>query len=241
MTTEEQALLAAVLAQPDVDLTRLIYADYLEELGDEHQVARAEFIRLQCALADENERGNPNRAAWQIRERVLFLQFSQHWLAPLRERGQPLFTPRSHGQFRRGFVEVLWMPAGWFVDKARKIVTTCPARELRLTHVTTIDLEQLTQRSELSGFQTLDVSDRRLGNVNTHSIGWSKYLTQLRVLRLRACGLDDDIVDELINTAVPWPLQELDVSLNQITAEGIARLQQHYPTAKILTSPAGAS
>jgi uncharacterized protein (TIGR02996 family) len=36
-------LLPAVLAAPDDDLPRLVYADALEEAGD---VARAEFIRV---------------------------------------------------------------------------------------------------------------------------------------------------------------------------------------------------
>jgi hypothetical protein len=202
-----------------------VYADYLEEFGTEHQVARAEFIRLQCVLADVNESGHPQRAAWQIRERVLYQQFSQRWLAPLKERGQPLFTPRSHGQFRRGFVEVLWMPAGWFVDKARKIANSCPARELRLTHVTADDLRRLTQCVELRSIHTLDVSDRRLGNAATMLICESKFLEQLRVLRLRACDLDDDIIEELLRPTAGWTLMELDVSLNRFSSAGENRLR----------------
>ena len=237
MISEEQALLAAVLARPDDDLPRLVYADYLEELGDEHLVARAEFIRLQCSLADPSESAHPNRAAWQIRERVLFLQFSQRWLAPLRERGQPLFTPRSHGQFRRGFVEVLWMPAGWFVDKARKIVSSCPARELRLTHVTPNDLQQLAVCEELRGFHTLDVSDRRLGNAATSLFCQSKYLDQLRVLRLRACDLDDDIIDDLLHPTAGWKLTELDLSLNRFSTAGEARLRQAFTNCTLHSTP----
>lgn len=39
--------LHAVLAHPDEDAPRLIYADWLEEQGD---TDRAEFIRIQCEL-----------------------------------------------------------------------------------------------------------------------------------------------------------------------------------------------
>ncbi len=237
MTTEEQALLAAVLAQPDDDLTRLIYADYLEELGDEHQVARAEFIRLQCALASPDERDHPQRAAWQIREKVLHHQYGLRWLAPMKERGQPLFTPRSHGQFRRGFVEVLWMPAGWFVSKARKIVSSCPARELRLTHVTTTDLEQLVQCQQLRGFHTLDVSDRLLGNESTMLILHSPYLEQLRVLRLRACNLDDAIISELVDPTNGCVLSELDVTHNHFSERALVRLYAAYRDSIIHSSP----
>jgi len=49
MSPEQQALCAAIVANPDDDLPRLVYADWLEENGDPD---RAEFIRLQCRLAN---------------------------------------------------------------------------------------------------------------------------------------------------------------------------------------------
>ena len=45
--TDAGTLLRAVLAQPEDEAVRLVYADWLEEQGD----PRAEFIRLQIALA----------------------------------------------------------------------------------------------------------------------------------------------------------------------------------------------
>lgn len=42
-----EAILAAILEEPTVDVHRLVYADFLEEQG---QSDRAEFIRLQCLL-----------------------------------------------------------------------------------------------------------------------------------------------------------------------------------------------
>lgn len=46
---DEQALLAAILTEPDEDTPRLVYADWLQEYGNEN---RAQFIRLQVALAN---------------------------------------------------------------------------------------------------------------------------------------------------------------------------------------------
>lgn len=48
--TEEQALIATILAHPADDLPRKVYADWLDEHGF-HE--RAEFIRVQCALAED--------------------------------------------------------------------------------------------------------------------------------------------------------------------------------------------
>lgn len=46
--TEQDALLAAICAEPDDDTLRLVYADFLEENGESD---RAEFIRVQIELA----------------------------------------------------------------------------------------------------------------------------------------------------------------------------------------------
>jgi uncharacterized protein (TIGR02996 family) len=46
--TDGDTLLAAILANPEEDTPRLMYADALQERGDE---ARAEFIRVQCEIA----------------------------------------------------------------------------------------------------------------------------------------------------------------------------------------------
>lgn len=51
--TDRDAFLAGILANPDADLPRLAYADWLDEQGNEGDSARAEFIRLQCELVRE--------------------------------------------------------------------------------------------------------------------------------------------------------------------------------------------
>src|SRR4051812_48307025 len=48
MFDEREALVAAIAANPDDDTPRLIFADWLQEHGEDD---RAEFIRLECELA----------------------------------------------------------------------------------------------------------------------------------------------------------------------------------------------
>ena len=48
----DEAFLQEILADPDSDVPRLIYADYLEEQGG---ADRAEFIRAQCERAKLDE------------------------------------------------------------------------------------------------------------------------------------------------------------------------------------------
>ena len=58
----DAAFLDAILAHPDDDGPRLVYADWLDEQG---QAARAEFIRVQCELARLGE-ADPRRLAREL-------------------------------------------------------------------------------------------------------------------------------------------------------------------------------
>lgn len=51
MKTDRECLLHAVLANPDDDLPRLVFADWLNDNGEPE---RAEFIRIQCRLGDSD-------------------------------------------------------------------------------------------------------------------------------------------------------------------------------------------
>lgn len=67
-----EALLAAIAADPDADLPRLVYADFLDDHGDPD---RAEFIRFQCRTA----RTDPTDPLWlpaKLREYELFDSWS---------------------------------------------------------------------------------------------------------------------------------------------------------------------
>ena len=48
---EEAAFLDAIRARPDDDVTRLVYADWLDEQGDRASAAKSAFLRYQCQLA----------------------------------------------------------------------------------------------------------------------------------------------------------------------------------------------
>lgn len=57
-----EPFLAAIVANPDDDLVRVVYADWLDETGDPTTAARAEFIRVQIELAGLGYEGaNPKR------------------------------------------------------------------------------------------------------------------------------------------------------------------------------------
>ena len=115
--SDGDALLAAILAEPDEDTPRLAYADWLDEYGGEAEHVRAEFIRTQIALSCIPPREDRPVGLVSCEKRLLTTHRNA-WLAPLQEEGEPLRGGDAHGEFRRGFVEVVWMPASWFILRA---------------------------------------------------------------------------------------------------------------------------
>ena len=110
LSDEQQAFWTAIRETPEDDAPRLVYADWLEEHGEGD---RAEFIRVQCALAKlgpDRRKGRRERAWLEPREKALLASHGDHWRAPLRavlQGSNP--WDREDGwldclEFRRGFI-----------------------------------------------------------------------------------------------------------------------------------------
>lgn len=65
LLSQHEAFLRAIFDAPDDDTPRLVYADFLQENGEED---RAEFIRVQCELAAIWQSGSPDRV-WELETR----------------------------------------------------------------------------------------------------------------------------------------------------------------------------
>ena len=228
--SDHDALLGGVLANPDADLPRLVYADFLDEAGTPADAARAEFVRAQIELATD-EPDEQRRLELRVRERLLLNEHVKAWLAPLRTRGEALQNPGTHGLFRRGFVETVWMPATVFTWKAAKLFARAPVTELRVTRTTLAELEDLLREPTATHLTALDLCDRRLGDAAVRAILDSPLLANLRTLRLRACGLTADAVEPLMDAPPSWRPARLEVGLNAIPPAGLATLRERYADA----------
>ena len=145
--TDHDALLAAVLADPDDDGPRLVMADLLDDLG---QPERAELIRVQCKLARIIERRPGHNGgtstgmidpmvAW--RESVDALRRREAEL--LRDHGHEwrVCWPNAWGGrgwheknvFRRGFVEAILIDAADWLAHGDTILSAHPVVSVRLT------------------------------------------------------------------------------------------------------------
>jgi uncharacterized protein (TIGR02996 family) len=119
----EQAFLDDIVAHPDDDAPRLVFADWLEDRGE---AARAEFIRLQCRLAQLDE-DDPERTDLAERERELLHAYRGPWLE-----GWPAWTRRERPAFRRGFLASLNMTCGTFLRSARALFARGPLEQVTL-------------------------------------------------------------------------------------------------------------
>src|SRR5438105_4767447 len=81
---EEQGFLKAIQANPDDDLSRLVYADWLDERGD----LRGEFLRLQLALRSLAP-DHPHRVSGEHELSYLRAQAPADWLRAVEAEPDP--------------------------------------------------------------------------------------------------------------------------------------------------------
>src|SRR5262249_17925886 len=114
---------ADIVASPEDDVPRLIYADWLEENGDpEH----ADLIRVQIAhTRDPDAEG---RVARLTRLRELMVRHRGTWLGSL-------LRPAPGVLLIRGFVEELTLPAEGFLREADQVYQRHPVWRLTLSNV----------------------------------------------------------------------------------------------------------
>jgi uncharacterized protein (TIGR02996 family) len=118
--TDREVLLRAVCENPDDDLPRLVFADWLEEHGEPD---RAEFIRVQCELARGAAFG-PRADELRLRERQLLDEFAVAWAEPLR-------GLVSQFIYARGFVERVEMSLETPAEQIVRVFDLTPVRHVR--------------------------------------------------------------------------------------------------------------
>ncbi len=142
MTTTLTDLLGAILADPHSDELRLVFADFLEETGEDD---RAEFIRVQCSLATwdraDAKRQYADRdwaAILRRRERELLANlwpslWQTLWPAASWYIVIPAGPPRPAAVFRRGFVEHIALTLADFETHAEAIFRAAPVTSVRFS------------------------------------------------------------------------------------------------------------
>lgn len=146
-----EPFLAEILARPEEDAPRLVYADWLEEQGD----PRAEFIRLQCQLA---ARGRLDPAYEHLCDRssATLNEFGELWRAEL-----PAWA-RAGCEFRRGFVERVAVWSREHFPYLGELWQYAPIQTLAL-HDFAGAMPQFVETGVLNWLPNLELLDSRAG------------------------------------------------------------------------------
>jgi uncharacterized protein (TIGR02996 family) len=147
--TPDEAFLQDIIAHPDDDTARLIYADWLDEHG---QPERGEFIRVQCALASLSEEDD-RRWPLLAREKALLAAHEEEWRRPFDEFFSQILPqatlwsrmkryfgappedgqPRVTGKFERGFLQAISFGQAHLLEALHRYSRIQPLQCLELT------------------------------------------------------------------------------------------------------------
>ena len=213
-------LLDEILADPDDDHRRLVYADLLSERDD----PRGAFITEQCQLASLEESDPRWSALYAKTERTLF-QHREAWTAPLRERFEQERPPVSAFHFRRGFVDAVETGAlgvellSWLCDRTPLCGLSVPygrwSRSLAAVRygITERKISALTSHEDLLGLTSEELS--RLRAVTLTSSWRQSWLPRLSCAPLRSLSvahIDNTLAKELCGALDVSSLRQLSLT-----------------------------
>jgi uncharacterized protein (TIGR02996 family) len=152
--SDERGLLRAILAEPDDDTPRLVYADWLQE---NDRAEEAELVRVQCGL-EASPPDHPDYQEWLAREEELKLWLSAHVPGPrvaLRAGLKVEDGPQWWKWTRRGFPRFLEFEVNTSTDRVtmrelakalERAFAVLPTRWLVLRFITVEQLAELLRQ-----------------------------------------------------------------------------------------------
>lgn len=206
-----------ILAQPDADAPRLVFADWAEEQGMPH----AELVRVQCDLARLHD-GDPRKADLCDRESELFSRHHDEWIGPVARLG---LTAR---RFRRGFLEVSITGIRDFLELAEQIfelpwVLQVNVRDSGADHAA---LEALAASPRLDQIRSLDLSRSQIGNRGMECLSLAGKRCRPSSLHLNNNNISSRGLQSLLHGFDLSRLEELHLSTNGIGEQGVLDLSR---------------
>lgn len=218
--TDDDAFLKAILADPDDDSPRLIYADWLDEQG---QPERAEFIRVQCELARLPE-GEPRRGELEARERELLTLHQGAWAT---DALRPLTGMVTSWWFRRGFIEKVTVEARGVLAHADALFGRAPIRQLGV-YLARRRIQSLLVLPHVARLAGLYLSGNSLGGDGVRWVAASPFLGRLTTLGLRYNGMGDEGAETIAASPHLPCLRTLELAVNNIGDAGALALARSY-------------
>jgi uncharacterized protein (TIGR02996 family) len=208
----DQAFLADIREHIDDDAPRLVYADWLDDQG---QSARAEFIRLECALARLGAADARRRPLWQ-RDLELIAAYKEEWFGPFRHRC-------GYWECRRGFIDEVHTSAEALLDHAEEVFRRHAVRHLGL-RLGSVATERVAECPHLAWVRVLGLSGNDLGDVGAGLLAGSPHLARLTTLELARTNIGPAGAEALAGSPHLARLVRLDLAGNVVGRAGALAL-----------------
>lgn len=194
--SDRDALLAAIIANPEEDIPRLMLADWLQENGED---ARGQFIRRQIEVARVEPYSRAARTAQSAAERLLEGRRAE-WSRTVRQWV-------VGWEFGRGFVEHVAVNVANFPHDAERIFAFEPIRSLqpvRFAAAVMAPLDSFFETPQLERITRLDLSGMPLSPVEMEPLIDCPYLAGVADLCLRRTPVMPDWLEAfLLSPAMP--------------------------------------
>ena len=230
-TQEEQSFLTAILASPDDDTPRLIFADWLDERGTDDDRARAALIRAQCRL--EYLPSGRERRKLEGEAKAILRANAKRWTQELRHE-----FPGDEWQFRRGFLDGVQMSATLFVEKGKALFRLAPTlRSVRFPNAAN-ETNELAESPFLARLASLDLTQMcTCGycdiDVELRNLFKSKHVKGLRHLNVSRDRVNVPEMRALARSTALANLTSLDLSDNPFGPEGAETLAKSRHLTKL--------
>jgi uncharacterized protein (TIGR02996 family) len=207
---DEQDFLRAIIANPNEDAPRLVFADWLEESGQQRRAcairAQIEAHRMEPHLMDALEsripglqRYEPAQGGGEARWMNLMAEASAVTSDPELNGLSPLLAGLAADEsviWARGFVECVICDAGFWVERGDDVLAEQPVTQVRLTSIPQFRTDGADRFVWLEG----DPTERRFAWADLESVDIAgahsldaQTLIGLQLFALRWPGVDVEI------------------------------------------------
>jgi uncharacterized protein (TIGR02996 family) len=208
------SLLIESRLRPDDDLPRLVLADWLEENGKEADLARAEFIRIQCQLPRAKGRA---RSDLEWRERSLWWKHVEAWLGPI-------YDACTGFSFRRGLTAID-LDGEQLLDMDLDALFACPhwawVERVRLNNPSERVFAHFLQSRAVSHLRVLHIEGGQLLTGENHTLAECRQLELLNELVLRRVGMSEQGTAVLASCPSLTGLTALDIGDNRLSSAAL--------------------
>jgi uncharacterized protein (TIGR02996 family) len=207
---DEDGFHAAIRDNPFDDVTRLVFADWLDENG---QPARAELIRVQVEH-DRLGAADPARAELDRRAREILAEHEAAWVAPVR--------PFAVGwAFARGLLDEVEIEVARFVESADEVLRAAPVAGLRIRIDGWEGVRALTGCRRLRQVRRLTLVGGRMGGAGTRILAESPHVGGLKALALPDQSLGQPGAQALAGSRYLGALEVLDLTGNNLARSAV--------------------